>query len=59
MFYVSDLNTASMKPDEVSSVTISPSEPLVLRCRKNADCSSKWEHDGQVLAETCAENEVQ
>ncbi|XP_043960309.1 receptor-type tyrosine-protein kinase FLT3-like [Gambusia affinis] len=56
--YDFDLNTASMKPDEVSSVTISPSEPLVLRCRKNADCSSKWEHDGQVLAETCAENEI-
>ncbi|XP_027861113.1 receptor-type tyrosine-protein kinase FLT3 [Xiphophorus couchianus] len=56
--YDFDINTASMKPDEVSSVTISPGEPLVLRCRKYADCSSVWEHDGKVLAETCPDNEI-
>uniref|UniRef100_A0A3B3X6W2 Ig-like domain-containing protein n=1 Tax=Poecilia mexicana TaxID=48701 RepID=A0A3B3X6W2_9TELE len=56
--YDFDLNTASMKPDEVSSVTINPGEPLVLRCRKNDDSSSIWEHDSKVLAETCAGNEI-
>lgn len=56
MFYVSDLSTDSRKPD---NVTISPGEPLLLRCRKYHESSARWEHNNKPLEDSCPNNEVQ
>ncbi|XP_047205497.1 receptor-type tyrosine-protein kinase FLT3 [Girardinichthys multiradiatus] len=42
-------DTNSAQQHEVSSVTISPGDPLVLRCRNEDDSSISWEYDGKVL----------
>ncbi|KAM4719088.1 receptor-type tyrosine-protein kinase FLT3-like [Anableps anableps] len=56
--YDFDLNAASTKPGEVSSVTISPGEPLLLRCRKYDDPNMNWEHNGKILVDSCTGNKI-
>lgn len=52
--YDLDLSTDSSKPD---NVTISPGEPLLLRCRKYQS-SATWEHNGKLLEDSCSKNEI-
>ncbi|KAM4544380.1 receptor-type tyrosine-protein kinase FLT3-like [Fundulus diaphanus] len=49
--YEFDLRTDSVKQEEVSNVTISPGEPLLLRCKTSEDTGYTWEHDGKVLVD--------